>query len=122
MNPRIVEPLSKVEFDRLSVDQQSQHVQDTLAALQESIPQTGAAAGMFIDIRLYVQELLEWVPTQVERLWPLHSAGIEGSSEEILAAFQEALDSGSLSPAQAEFAEASLQAARGPADLYDEYA
>jgi hypothetical protein len=64
-----VEPLSRDEFDQLSADEQNEHVQDTLVALRESIPHRGADVGAFIDVRLYVQELVEWAPTDVERLW-----------------------------------------------------
>ena len=121
MTPTIVEQLSRVEFEQLSADRQSEHVQDTLTALRMSIPQSGAAAGAFIDVRLYVQDLAEWAPTEVETLWPLHRAGIESHAGEIHAAFQEALDTGSLSPAQSEFARAAVQADGriiGPADEY----
>ena len=121
MTPMIVEPLSRVEFEQLSADEQNEHVQDALTALRAGIPQSGAAAGEFIDVRLYVQELAEWAPTHVERLWPLHRAGIESHAAEIHAAFQEALDSGSLSPAQAEFARNALQAERRLVDVADEY-
>ena len=121
MTPTIVEQLSRVEFEQLSADEQSEHVQDTLTALRMSIPQSGAAAGAFIDLRLYVQDLAEWAPTEVETLWPLHRAGIESHADEIHAAFQEGLDSGSLSPAQAQFASASLQASARLIGLADEY-
>jgi hypothetical protein len=77
MKPMIVERLSRVEFEQLSADEQDEHVQNSLTALRLSIPQSGAAAGAFIDIRLYVQELAGWAPTKVEALWPLHLAGIE---------------------------------------------
>jgi len=121
MTPTIVEQLSRVEFEQLSADRQSEHVQDTLTALRMSIPQSGAAAGAFIDVRLYVQDLAEWAPTEVETLWPLHRAGIESHAGEIHAAFHEALDNGSLSPGQAQFARAALQAAARLVDVADEY-
>jgi hypothetical protein len=121
MNPTITERLSRVEFEQLSADQRNEHVQDTLTALRLSVPQSGAAAGAFIDIRLYVQELAGWAPTEVETLWPLHRAGIEIHAGEIHAAFQEALGSGSLSPEQAQFAGAALQAEARLVDLADEY-
>jgi len=116
-----VERLSKAEFEQLSADEQSQHVQDSLSALRESIPHRGAAAGAFIDCRLYVQELVGWAPAEVQRLWPFHRAGIESNGGEIHAAFQEALDGGSLSPAQAQFAKNALQAEKRLVDLADEY-
>src|SRR5436190_16777655 len=99
---RAVERISRAEFEQLSPDEQSEHVQDTLAALRESIPHHGAAAGAFIDVRLYVQELAEWAPTEVGQQWPLYRARIEDHAGEIHAAFHEALDSGTLSPAQAQ--------------------
>jgi len=37
-----VERLSKVEFEQLSADEQSEHVQDALAALRKSIPHSAA--------------------------------------------------------------------------------
>jgi hypothetical protein len=116
-----VERLSRAEFEQLSADEQNKHVQGTLAALRESIAHRGAAVGAFLDVRVYVQELVEWAPTEVERLWPLYRAGIESNASEIHAAFQEALDSGSLSPAQAQYAKNCLQAARRLVDLADEY-
>jgi hypothetical protein len=116
-----VDRLSRAEFEQLSADEQNKHVEDALTALRESIPHRGAAAGAFIDVRLYVQELAGWAPTEVQRLWPLHRAGIESHASEIHAAFQEALDSGSLSPAQAQFATNCLQAERRLVDLADEY-
>jgi hypothetical protein len=121
MTPTTVEPLSRLEFEHLSADEQHEHVQNTLTALRLSIPPSGASAGAFIDNRLYVQELAGWAPTKVEALWPLHSAGIESRADEIHAAFQEALDSGSLSGAQAQFARNHLAAAARPSDLYHEY-
>jgi hypothetical protein len=121
MEPTIVERLSKVEFRQLSADERTEHIQHTLEALRASIPNSGAAAGAFIDRRLYLQELFEWAPTEVAWLWPLHRAGIERSADEIHAAFQEALDNGALSPVQAQYAASSLQVAPqliGPADDY----
>jgi hypothetical protein len=118
---RVVERLSRAEFEQLSADEQGRHVDDALAALRESIPHSGAAAGAFIDCRLYVQELVGWAPTDVQRLWPFHRPGIERSASEIHAALQDALDSGSLSPAQAQFAKNALQAERRLVDLADEY-
>ncbi len=56
-----------------------------------------------------------------DHLDAFHRAGIESKASEIHAAFQEALDSGSLSPAQAQFAKNSLQAERRLIDLADEY-
>jgi hypothetical protein len=116
-----VEPLSRAEFEQLSADERSDHVQNALTALRESIPHDGAAAGPFIDRRLYVQELLDWAPTDVQRLWPLHRPGIERNADEIHAAFRQALDSGSLSPAQAQFAKDALEAERRLVDVADEY-
>jgi hypothetical protein len=121
MTPTTVEQLSRAEFEQLSPVEQSDHVQATLTTLRLSIPQSGATAGAFIDVRLYVQELAGWAPTEVERLWPLHRAGIESRAGEIHAAFQEALDSGSLSPAQTEFARAAVQADGRIIGLADEY-
>jgi hypothetical protein len=116
-----VERLSRAEFEQLSADEQNKHCQDTLAALRESIPHSGAAAGAFLDVRLYVQELVEWAPTDVQRLWPFYRPGIERYHSEIHASFQEALDSGSLSPAQAQYAQNCLQAERRLVDVADEY-
>jgi hypothetical protein len=116
-----VERLSKVEFEQLSADQQNAYVQDALTTLRLSIPESGDAAGAFIDLRLHVQELAAWAPAQVAALWPLHRAGIESRAGEIHAAFQEALDRGSLSPAQAQFARNHLVADARPIDLADEY-
>jgi hypothetical protein len=116
-----VNRLSRTEFEQLSADGRSEHVQDTLTALRTSVPQSGDAAGEFIDVRLYVQELAGWAPNEVESLWPLHRAGIESRAGEIHAALQEALDSGSLSPAQAQYASASLKAETRLVDLADEY-
>jgi hypothetical protein len=118
---RVVERLSTAEFEQLSADEQNNHVQDALAALRDSIPHQEADAGAFIDLRLYVQELAQWAPTDVEGLWPLYRAGIENRASEIHAAFQEALDSGSLSPAQAQFAKNCLQAEGRLVGLADEY-
>ena len=109
---RVVEQLSRAEFEQLSGEEQSNHVQDALAALRESIPHSRTEAGAFIDLRLYVQELAEWAPTEVQRLWPFHRPAIESNANEIHAAFQAALDSGSLSPPHAQFATNSLQAER----------
>ena len=121
MKPTAVERLSRVEFEQLSADEQNEHIQDTFAALRVSIPHSGAAAGAFIDVRLYVQEIVQWAPAEVERLWPFYRAGIESDAGEIHEAFQEALDSGSLGPEQAQFATTCLQAARQLVDLSDEY-
>jgi hypothetical protein len=121
MEPMIVEPLSRVEFEQLSAGEQSEHVEETLTALRMSIPHSGASAGAFLDVRLYVQELAGWAPTKVERSWLVHRAGIESKSGEIQAAFQEALDSGSLSPVQAQYARNCLGAGRQLFDLADEY-
>jgi hypothetical protein len=49
-----------------------------------------------------------------------YRAGIESNASEIHAAFQEALDGGSLSPAQAQFAKNCLQAERRLVELADE--
>ena len=54
MEPTSVERLSRVEFEQLSADEQSEHVEATLSALRMSIPHSGASAGAFIDVRLYV--------------------------------------------------------------------
>jgi hypothetical protein len=116
-----VERLSRAEFEQLSADEQNKHVEDTLAALRGSIPHRGAAVGAFLDVRLYVQELAEWAPTDVQRLWPWYRIEIERNASEIHAALQEALDSGSLSPAQALYAKNSLQAERRLVDVADEY-
>jgi hypothetical protein len=116
-----VKRLSRAEFEQLSGDEQNEHVEDTLAALRESVPHHATAAGAFIDTRLYVQELASWAPTEVQRQWPFHRAGIESKASDIHAAFQEALDSGSLSPAQAEFAKNCVRAERRLIDLSDEY-
>jgi hypothetical protein len=121
MTPTTVEQLSRAEFQQLSADERREHVQNTLTALRQCIPQSGAAAGAFIDARLYVQELAGWAPGEIGALWPLHRAGIEDRASEIHAAFQEALDSGSLSPAQAQFAKQHLVAEARPIDGADEY-
>ena len=121
MTPTTMEPLSRVEFEQLTADEQEEHVQKALTALRLSIPQSGDSAGAFIDVRLYVQELAGWAPAKVEALWPLHRAGIESRAGEIHAAFQEALDSGSLSPEHAQFARNHLVAEARPIDLADEY-
>jgi hypothetical protein len=47
---RVVEQLSRAEFEQLSVDEQNKHVQDALAALRESIPHSRTEAGAFIDL------------------------------------------------------------------------
>ena len=121
MIPMTVDRLSRAEFEQLSADQQSEHVQNTLTALRLCIPQSGSAAGAFIDTRLYVQELAEWSPAEMQSLWPHHSAGIEDRAGEIHTAFQEALDKGSLTPSQAQFARHHLVAEARPVDLADEY-
>jgi hypothetical protein len=121
MNRTIGERLSRVEFEQLSADEQREHVEATLSALRMSIPHSGAAAGAFIDVRLYLQELAAWAPAQVERSWLFHRAGIESESGEIQAAFQQALDSGSLTPTQAQYARNCLGAGRQLYDLVDEY-
>lgn len=121
MPPRTPERLSRVEFEELSPVERDEHVQGALTALRVSVPQSGADAGVFIDVRLYVQELAGWAPTEVATLWPLHRAGIESHAGEIHAAFEEALDSGSLSPAQTEFARNCLRAEARLIGLADEY-
>jgi hypothetical protein len=121
MEPTTEDRLSRIEFEQLSADEQSDHVEAALTALRLSIPHSGASAGAFIDVRLYVQELAGWAPTKVERAWLLHRAGIERESAAIQAAFQEALDSGSLTPAQAQYARTCLGAGRQLYDLADEY-
>jgi len=121
MKPTTVERLSRVEFEQLSADEQSEHVEATLSALRTAIPHSGASAGAFIDVRLYLQELAGWAPTKVERSWLFHRAGIESESGEIQAAFQQALDSGSLTPTQAQYARNCLGAGRQLYDLTDEY-
>jgi hypothetical protein len=57
MKPTTVERLSRVEFEQLSADEQNEHVEATLRALRLAIPHSGASAGAFIDVRLYLQEL-----------------------------------------------------------------
>ena len=121
MEPTSVVRLSRVEFEQLSADEQSEHVQDTLAALRKAIPHGAADAGAFIDVRLYVQELVGWAPTEVERHRAFHRAGIESNASQIHAAFQEALDNGSLSPEQAQLANNSLEAEKRIVDIADEY-
>ena len=121
MEPTPKQRLSRVEFEQLSADEQSEHVAVTLTALRMSIPHSGASAGAFIDVRLYVQELAGWAPAKVERSWLVHRAGIESESGEIQAAFQQALDSGALTPTQAQYARACLGAGRQLYDLADEY-
>ena len=121
MKPTTVERLSRVEFEQLSADERSEHVEATLTALRLSIPHSGASAGAFIDVRLYVQELVGWAPTIVQRSWLLHRAGIESESGAIRAAFQQALEGGSLTPTQAQYARTCLGAGRQLYDLADEY-
>jgi hypothetical protein len=121
MEPTILERLSREEFEQLSPHERTDYVQNTLTELQASIPHGGAAAGAFIDIRLHVQELLEWAPTDVVGLWPLHRAEIERNAGEIHAAFEAALTRGSLSPEQAQFAKSALEAERHLVDVADEY-
>ena len=116
-----LEQLSRPEFEQLSADERREHVQNTLTALRQGIPQSGATAGAFIDARLYVQELAGWAPAEIEALWPFHRAGIEDRAGDIHAAFQEALDNGSLTPAQAQFAKQHLVAEARPIDGADEY-
>jgi len=115
------ERLSRVEFEQLTADEQRDHVEATLTALRLSIPHSGESAGAFIDVRLYVQELAGWAPAKVERSWLIHRAGIESHRDEIQAAFQQALDSGSLTPTQEQYARACLGAGRQLYDLADEY-
>jgi hypothetical protein len=91
------------------------------AALRESIPHRGAAVGAFLDVRFHVQDLVEWAPAEVERQWPWYRTEIERNANDIHAAFREALDSGSLSPAKALYAKNSLQAAERLVNLADEY-
>ena len=83
MEPTTLERLSRVEFEQLSADEQSEHVGAALRALRMSIPHSGASAGAFIDVRLYVQELAGWAPSRVGALWPLHRAGIESKARPI---------------------------------------
>jgi hypothetical protein len=116
-----VERLSRAEFEQLSADEQNNHVQDTLTALRESIPHHGAAVGAFLDVRFHVQELAEWAPTEVGRLWPFYRPDIERHASEIHAAFREALDSGSLSPPHALYAKNCLIAAERLVNVADEY-
>lgn len=116
-----MERLSRAEFDQLSADEQSKHVQDTLAALRDSIPHRGADAGAFLDVRFYVQEIAGWAPTEVQRQWPWYRTEIERHASDIHAAFQEALDGGSLDPAAAQYATNCLQAAERLVELADEY-
>ena len=116
-----MERLSRGEFEQLSADEQNKHVEETLTALRESIPRDGAAVEVFLDVRFHVQELAEWAPEEVERLWPFYRTGIERHAEDIHAAFREALDSGSLSAPHALYAKNSLIAAEqilNPADDY----
>ena len=55
---RLVEQLSRAEFEQLSGDEQSNHVQDALAALRESIPHSRTEAGAFIDRRVSTSKSL----------------------------------------------------------------
>lgn len=121
MEPTITERLSRAGFEQLSAAERTAYVQDTLTELRESTPRSGTTAGAFIDLRLHVQELAEWAPTDVAGLWPLHRAGIERNAGEIHASFEQALESGSLSPAQAQFARSALEAERHLVDAADEY-
>ena len=116
-----MERLSRAEFEQLSSAEQTKHVQDALGALRESVPHDGADVAAFLDARFYIQELAGWVPAEVQRLWPWYRTEIERNADDIHAAFQDALDSGSLSPAQALYAKSCLQAARQLVDLADEY-
>ncbi len=109
------------EFKELSADEQSKHVQYALGALRDSVPHGGAEAGAFLDVRFYVQDLAEWAPADVQRLWPLYRPEIERHSGDIQAAFQEALDSGSLSPAQAGYAKSCLLQEQRLVGVADEY-
>ena len=118
---RVVERLSRAEFEQLSADEQNQHVEETLAALRESIPRGGSAVGAFLDVRFHVQDLAEWAPAVVEGLWPWYRTDIERHADEIHAAFREALDSGSLSPPHALYAKNCLIAAEQLVNLADEY-
>ena len=117
-----MERLSSAEFEELSADEQSKHVQDALGgALRDSIPHGGADAASFLDVRLYVQDLAGWAPADVQRLWPSYRTEIERSAGDIHASFQEALDSGSLSPPQAQYAKSCLLAEQRLVDVADEY-
>ena len=116
-----MEPLSRVEFEQLPADEQNKHVEETLAALRESIPHGGAAVGAFLDVRFHVQELAEWAPVEVEQLWPFYRPGIERNASEIHAAFREALESSSLSPPHALYAKNCLIAAERLVNVADEY-
>jgi hypothetical protein len=116
-----VERLSRAEFEQLSADEQSNHVEATLVALRESIPDGGAAVGAFLEVRFHVQELAEWAPVEVERQWPWYRTHIERNADDIHAAFREALDGGSLSPEQELYAKNSLVAAEQLVNIADEY-
>jgi hypothetical protein len=116
-----VERLSRAEFEELSADEQSTHVQDALGALRDSVPHGGAEAAAFLDVRFYVQDLAGWAPADVQRLWPSYRTEIERSAGDIHAAFQEALDNGSLSPPQAQYAKSCLLAEQRLVDVADEY-
>ena len=116
-----MERLSRAEFEELSAAAQSKHVQDALGALRDSIPHGVADAAAFLDVRLYVQDLAGWAPADVQRLWPSYRTEIERSAGDIHASFQEALDSGSLSPPQAQYAKSCLLAEQRLVDVADEY-
>jgi hypothetical protein len=116
-----VERLSRGEFEQLPADEQSKHVEETLAALRESIPRGGAAVEAFLDVRFHLQELAEWAPAEVQRLWAWYRTDIERHADDIHAAFREALDSGSLSPPHALYAKNSLIAAEQLLNPADEY-
>jgi hypothetical protein len=113
--------MTRAEFEQLSADDQNSHVEDALVALRESVPHGGPAVGAFLDVRFHVQELAEWAPAEVQRQWPWYRTDIERNSDDIHAAFREALDSDSLSPAQALYAKNCLQAAERLVNLSDEY-
>jgi hypothetical protein len=121
MEPTSLEHLSRAEFEQLSAHERTDYVQSVLTELQESIPHSGTAVAAFIDMRLHVQEVLQWAPADVVGLWPFHRAGIERNAGEIHAAFEEALASGSLSPPHAQFARSALEAERHLVDVPDEY-
>ena len=116
-----MERLSRGEFEQLTANEQTKHVEETLAALRESIPHGGATVEAFLDVRFHVQELAEWKPTEVQRLWAWYRTDIERHADDIHAAFREALDSGSLSPPHALYAKNSLIAAEQILNPADEY-
>jgi hypothetical protein len=116
-----MERLSRGEFEELPADEQNKHVEEALAALRESIPRDGAAVGAFLDVRFHVQDLAEWAPAEVQRLWAWYRTDIERHADDIHAAFREALDSGSLSPPHALYAKNSLIAAEQLVNPADEY-